>query len=229
MLHSLRFTDARMRHPTSRHVPRELADALDAEKRRRGTSLNRAVLDAAAELDVRRRVEAAAAQCQRSSSICSVTSIAFSTSVNSARGEEVAEQMDGADWIRVPSIVVGELLGGFAAGCRNSRSATDLEECPADPVVEELPVGLRLRTGPIHPHRTADPAVEELPVGREVARIHARLVSSLRSAGTPLPTSDARIAATAAPAGARLRALDRHFRQIARAGTILLQPEPAEN
>lgn len=34
-----------MNHLSIRHVPPELAQALDAEKRRRGTSLNRTVLD----------------------------------------------------------------------------------------------------------------------------------------------------------------------------------------
>ena len=34
-----------MKHLTIRQVPPELADALDEEKRRRGTSLNRTVLD----------------------------------------------------------------------------------------------------------------------------------------------------------------------------------------
>lgn len=34
-----------MRHLTIRHVPPELARALDEEKRRRGTSLNRTVLE----------------------------------------------------------------------------------------------------------------------------------------------------------------------------------------
>jgi plasmid stability protein len=34
-----------MRYLTIRNVPRELADALEAEKRRRGQSLNRTVLD----------------------------------------------------------------------------------------------------------------------------------------------------------------------------------------
>ena len=34
-----------MRHLSIRHVPPELAQALDEEKRRRGTSLNRTVLD----------------------------------------------------------------------------------------------------------------------------------------------------------------------------------------
>ena len=34
-----------MRHLSIRHVPPNLASALDAEQRRRGTSLNRTVLD----------------------------------------------------------------------------------------------------------------------------------------------------------------------------------------
>ena len=34
-----------MKHLTIRNVPRRLADALDREKRRRGASLNRTVLD----------------------------------------------------------------------------------------------------------------------------------------------------------------------------------------
>jgi tRNA(fMet)-specific endonuclease VapC len=96
--------------------------------------------------------------------------------------------------------VVGELLTGFAAGSRRAENEAHLDEFLADPVVEEL------------------------PVDHEVAPIYSEIVTALRNAGAPLPTNDVWIAATAARAGAPLVTFDRHFREIQRIGTILLDP-----
>ena len=69
-------------------------------------------------------------------------------------------------------------------------------------------------------------AVEAIPVDHGVAGIYAELVASLRKRGTPLPTNDIWIAATAARTGATLVAYDAHFTLIERIGLVLLQTPP---
>ena len=119
------------------------------------------------------------------------------------RGEpEVAELMDRAEWVGVPSIVIGELFVGFATGGRRARNADELSEFLSNPVVEEI------------------------PVDGEVARIYAEIVTALRQAGTPLPTNDIWIAATSARAGAPVLTFDQHFQAVGRVGTILLKAPP---
>lgn len=112
--------------------------------------------------------------------------------------QEVVERIDAAEWIGIPSIMVGELWIGFLLGKRYRENERELREFLDNPVVEEL------------------------PEDSLVARIYAEIVITLRKAGTPLPTNDIWIAATAAAAGAPVLTYDSHFRLIQRAGTVLL-------
>ena len=64
--------------------------------------------------------------------------------------------------------------------------------------------------------------VEALAVDNEVARIYGEIFVDLRHRGTPLPTNDIWIAATAVHAGATVLTFDSHFREIARVGVTLL-------
>ena len=115
------------------------------------------------------------------------------------RGDPAAvELIDGADWIGVPAVVVGELWIGFLLGGRLERNQAELREF------------------------LAHPAVEELAVDRRVARTYAEIVVALRRAGTPLPTNDAWVAATAAVAGAIVLTYDPHFERIQRVGSLVL-------
>lgn len=75
---------------------------------------------------------------------------------------------------------------------------------------------------------SASAVVEELPVEGEVSRQFAEIVVELRRAGTPLPTNDLWIAATAARHGALVLTYDRHFERIARAGSVVLGDEGEE-
>ena len=118
---------------------------------------------------------------------------------NFRRGDERAiELIDGADWMGVSTIVVGELEAGFAAGGRRRRNKHELASF------------------------CADPAVETLVVDEAVARIYAEIVTALRAARTPLPTNDLWIAATAARHGAAVLTYDAHFAQVQRVGAIVL-------
>lgn len=59
-------------------------------------------------------------------------------------------------------------------------------------------------------------------VDYEVTRHYAEIVADLRAAGTPLPTNDIWIAATAARSGALVLTYDRHFEAMARVGSVVL-------
>jgi tRNA(fMet)-specific endonuclease VapC len=117
------------------------------------------------------------------------------------RGDRSAvELIDRADWIGVPSVVLGELWIGFLLGARVEQNQAELREFLADPVVEEL------------------------AVDREVGRLYAEIAVSLRRAGKPLPTNDVWVAACAARAGATVLTYDPHFAEIRRVGSVVLPP-----
>lgn len=118
---------------------------------------------------------------------------------NFRRGEpRVVDHMDRAEWIGVPSVVVGELCAGFLLGTRADENRRELSELLDHPVVEIL-------------------AITE-----DVALIYGEIVVDLRHRGRPLPTNDIWIAATAARAGASILTFDRHFRDITRVGALVL-------
>ena len=111
----------------------------------------------------------------------------------------VVEVIDRADWIGVPSIVVGELWVGFLLGVRPEGNQAELTEFLHHPVVEEL------------------------PVDGETGQIYAEIVVALRKSGTPLPSNDIWIAAAAARAGATVLTYDAHFSAIRRVGSLVLR------
>ncbi|MBW2526998.1 MAG: type II toxin-antitoxin system VapC family toxin [Deltaproteobacteria bacterium] len=112
---------------------------------------------------------------------------------------EVVSLLDAASWVGVPAIVLGELRTGFRLG----RAPDDNE--------------LAL-------HRfLANPAVAIVEVDDEAASIYADIVVALREAGTPVPTNDIWIAATAVRERATVVTYDRHFSQIRRAGVRILE------
>ena len=115
------------------------------------------------------------------------------------RGDaEVVGLIDGAEWLGLPAIVLGELRLGFQLGGRANANETELQEFLSSPVVDVL------------------------RVDSDVSRHYAAILVDLRRAGTPIPTNDVWIAATAANAGATLLTYDEHFARIARVGTLLL-------
>lgn len=115
------------------------------------------------------------------------------------RGDpQVVGLVDTADWLGVPSIVLGELYLGFLLGDRLARNVAELREFLGNPVVHEI------------------------VVDGEVGRIYAEIVVALRKAGTPLPTNDIWVAAAAARDGATVLTYDSHFQSIQRVGSIIL-------
>ena len=103
---------------------------------------------------------------------------------------EVVEILAQADTLYVNSVVLGELLGGFAVGSREAKNRSELARFLASPRVAVLPLTAI----------TAD----------SYALIHA----SLRRKGQPIPSNDLWIAASALEHGAALLTRDAHFAHI---------------
>ena len=108
------------------------------------------------------------------------------------------ELVDSAEWLGVPTIVLGELEAAFRQSARLPRNLDELGAFLSHPVVDEL------------------------TVDRDVARFYGEIVVALRSKGTPIPTNDIWIAATAARWGATVLTSDRHFQAVDRVGVLLL-------
>ena len=119
---------------------------------------------------------------------------------NFRRGnEEVAVLLDRAESVGVPAVARGERRTGFLLGARRSRSEAELDAFLDNPVVRVL------------------------SVDSETSRQYAGIVAELRAAGTPLPTNDIWIAATAARNGATVLTCDAHFERIARVGSLVVR------
>ena len=102
----------------------------------------------------------------------------------------VVEVVAHAERICLNSIVLGELLGGFAAGSREAKNRAELA-------------------------RFLDsPRVEVVPVTAHTADHYALVYLGLRRKGQPIPTNDLWIAASALEHGAALLTHDAHFAQI---------------
>ena len=132
-----------------------------------------------------------------------MTRVCLDTSAysNYRRGRPaVVNEIDRADWIGVPCVVLGEVWAGFMAGKRAERNVAELEEFLAEPIVEVL------------------------AIDADVARIYGEIVVDLRHKGRPLPTNDIWIAATAARAGASVLTFDAHFLEVDRVGAQVLAP-----
>ena len=98
--------------------------------------------------------------------------------------------VQSAPSIAISSTVLGELLGGFAAGTREAENRRELEAFLAPPRVT------------LH------------SVGRVTAERYAEVFASLKAAGTPIPTNDIWIAANALEHGLSLFTFDAHFRKV---------------
>jgi tRNA(fMet)-specific endonuclease VapC len=103
---------------------------------------------------------------------------------------EVVEVLAHAERLYLNSIVLGELLGGFAAGTREAKNRAELA-------------------------RFLDsPRVDVLSVTTQTADSYALVYAGLRRKGQPIPSNDLWIAASAMEHGAALLTRDAHFSQI---------------
>lgn len=104
--------------------------------------------------------------------------------------QEVKSAIQRAEEIAVTPIVIGELLAGFLRGKNRRKNERELEEF------------------------LASPRVQTLIVDAETSARYAVIVTSLREAGTPIPTNDIWIAASAMQHGLRLLTTDAHYRTV---------------
>ena len=107
------------------------------------------------------------------------------------RGDEsVRDLLEGADYIGIPAVVLGELSAGFLLGDRPERNLREFDSF------------------------IADAGVEVLGIGRREAERYGALVKALRERGRPIPTNDIWIAACALCADTRLLTADTHFSEV---------------
>lgn len=119
--------------------------------------------------------------------------IALDTNAYAAfkRGDEqVVAVIQHAPSIIVCATVLGELLGGFAAGQRESANRSELSQF--------------INT----------PRVNVVPSTAATADLYALVYAALRRKGQPIPTNDLWIAASSLEHGAALLTLDAHFKSI---------------
>lgn len=98
--------------------------------------------------------------------------------------------LEEADLLVIPVVVLGELHAGFERGSRKADNEARLEAFLEAP-------GVRIQD-----------------MNWDIARRYGLLVEQLRRAGTPIPTNDIWVAATALELGARLVSYDEHFQQV---------------
>lgn len=103
---------------------------------------------------------------------------------------DVAQALQSADLIALNPVVVGELLAGFRGGGRRRENEAELEKF------------------------LSNPRVSLLPIDRDTAERYAAIAGSLREAGTPIPTNDIWIAASAMQHGLALVTTDAHFLKV---------------
>jgi predicted nucleic acid-binding protein len=102
----------------------------------------------------------------------------------------VKQVIQRADEINLNPMVLGELFAGFMKGKREARNREIMREFMESPRV-------RLR------------AIDE-----ETSERYAAIFNYLREKGTPIPTNDLWIAATAMQFGLRVVTTDRHFQKV---------------
>lgn len=122
-----------------------------------------------------------------------MTRLLLDTSAYSAfkRGvDSVAEELGEADEVFVNSIVLGELRAGFAHGSAKERNERELRQF----------LGL--------------PRVKAVGIDEATSVFYAAIYAALRKAGTPVPSNDLWIAASAMQHGLIVLTLDAYFRLI---------------
>lgn len=119
--------------------------------------------------------------------------IALDTNAYTAfkRGDAaIVAVLQHAPSIIVCATVLGELLGGFAAGQRESANRSELTRF------------------------VNSPRVKVVSCNAATADLYALVYAALRRKGQPIPTNDLWIAASCLEQGAALLTLDAHFQNI---------------
>lgn len=104
--------------------------------------------------------------------------------------DEVVEIILRSEQILFSPIVLGELMFGFRNGTKFKKNMDNLTEFLEHEVVQFIPIN-------------------EITSDR-----YSRIVTQLKSAGTPIPTNDIWVAAQTMEHGAELITSDKHFEKI---------------
>ena len=102
----------------------------------------------------------------------------------------ILKEIQEADRIALPAIVLGELYAGFVQGTRRDENRAELAEF------------------------LSSDRVMVVDVNPETADRYAVIVQSLVKAGSPIPTNDIWIAASAMQHGLRLVTTDAHYKKV---------------
>lgn len=112
--------------------------------------------------------------------------------------EKVLNVVREADRIFMNAIVIGELLAGFDGGRYREANRQELKEF------------LQARS------------VHMVPLTGQTAERYSFIFHELKRQGTPVPTHDLWIAASAMESGASILTADRHFNKIRQVPVILI-------
>jgi tRNA(fMet)-specific endonuclease VapC len=114
--------------------------------------------------------------------------------------EEIGQYISSADELYISPVVIGELLAGFIMGKREQGNRELLDEFLSSPRV-----------------RVTD-------IDRETSERYAAIFGHLKKSGTPIPTNDLWIAASAMQHGLKLLATDRHYLKVPQIITTFFEP-----
>ena len=103
---------------------------------------------------------------------------------------EICAAVQDNEEIFLNSVILGELIAGFIKGGRRRKNENELRRL------------------------LASPRVGVLDVTEETAERYAVILNSLWRAGTPIPTNDIWIAASAMEHGLRLVTTDDHYQKV---------------
>src|SRR3989304_6182371 len=132
-----------------------------------------------------------------------MTRVLLDTSAYSVfmRGQAAINQpLQHADEIYVSPIVLGELLAGFRRGRNRARNERELQTF------------------------LSSPRVRGVGLDEETAERYAVIVEGLWKAGTPIPTNDIWIAASAMQYGLSIVTTDAHYQRAAQVIVHLFEP-----
>lgn len=122
-----------------------------------------------------------------------MSAVLLDTSAYSAffRGNpELKQELQKADSIALNPVVLGELLAGFRKGARRKDNERDLSQF------------------------LSSPRVQVLSIDEETSERYATILDSLWTAGTPIPTNDIWIAASAMQHGLAVLTSDPHYLKV---------------
>jgi predicted nucleic acid-binding protein len=104
--------------------------------------------------------------------------------------KDVVDVLRTVEYIGINSTVLGELYSGFKLGSREVENRSELDAF------------------------LDSPRVFFYSIDEATAEIYAEIFKTLRQKGTPIPTNDIWIAATAMQHGLAVYSLDKHFEEI---------------